>query len=45
MKHAYMKMQISKINDVIEKINQLLVYLKDLKDCIITLQKINKKKR
>ena len=35
-----MKIQISKINDVIEKINQLSAYLKD---CITILQKINKK--
>lgn len=41
MKHAYMKMQISKIHNVIEKINQLSVYLKD---CITILQKIDKKK-
>ena len=34
-------MQISKIHNVIEKINQLSAYLKD---CITILQKINKKK-
>ena len=36
-----MQIQKSNIHDIIEKINQLSVYLKD---CITILQKINKKK-